>query len=80
MPSNDDLVRDMTYEIACLDDNRRYLSVCVNCSCCIGPLSISSYTQALHVYCLANMLRRPIVVFAKENPNGLMRGIYLPTL
>jgi hypothetical protein len=38
------------------------------------------YLSALHVYCLANMLRRPIVVYARENANGAMRGIYLPTL
>jgi hypothetical protein len=37
------------------------------------------YFSALHVYCLANMLRRPIVVYARENANGAMRGIYLPT-
>jgi hypothetical protein len=38
------------------------------------------YLSALHVYCFANMLRRPIVVYARENANGAMRGIYLPTL
>jgi hypothetical protein len=39
------------------------------------------YLSASHVYCLANMLlRRPIVVYARENANGAIRGIYMPTL
>ena len=56
-----DLLRQMDYEIACLDDNSRYLT-------------------AMHVYCLANMLRRPIIVYCEPNPNGVMRGIYCPTM
>jgi hypothetical protein len=38
------------------------------------------FLSALHVYCMANMLRRPIVVYANPNPNGMMRGIYVPTM
>jgi hypothetical protein len=38
------------------------------------------YLSALHVYCMANMLRRPIIVYANPNPNGIMRGIYTPTM
>jgi hypothetical protein len=39
------------------------------------------YLTAFHVYCLANVLRRPIVVYG-DPPSGdnRMRGIYLPTM
>jgi hypothetical protein len=39
------------------------------------------YLTAFHVYCLANLLRRPIIVYG-DIPKGdnRMRGIYLPTM
>ena len=39
------------------------------------------YLTAFHVYCLANMLRRPIIVYGDEaSGDHRMRGVYLPTL
>lgn len=38
------------------------------------------YLSAIHIYSLSNMLKRPIIVYAEQDVNGIMRGIYLPTL
>lgn len=38
------------------------------------------YLSSLHVFVLANMLHRPIIIYAQPNANGIMRGIYLPTM
>jgi hypothetical protein len=45
------------------------------------PRTPGKYLTAFHIYCVANMLRRPIIVYG-DPPSGdnRMRGIYLPTM
>jgi hypothetical protein len=58
-----------------LEDNRNQFNKEIECLD-----SNKKYLSALHVFCLANMLRRPIIVYGRPDVNGIMRGIYLPTM